>query len=256
MTKSISARIAECEEKIAMYQARYDKADSDRMREKHQKAIDSWTEKLEEAQASSMRSLEKSEKTSVRSTISLGNELWDGEDKNVTFEDEYTEILKDVSLPTIDDSAARHRDLLKKIRVTEIACGLLHDTALENASIEELESHLKSIMQQAARQAKSISNMAVNMYVGLLINGPTIINHYSDDLGFYVDRDVLNGSLRSQETMDNLRDAFNEIFEDSPELKQVMGTMFRGVPKLVAVTAMAFAPTIRLGSAPPIEKKV
>jgi hypothetical protein len=254
MAKSAQARIQECEDKIEMYTARLEKADSSAKKASCQKAINSWQEKLEEARVGQLKSLEKSERASSISTLEAVGTLWEegGDDeketkeaKGVTFSDDYTNIISSASVTS--DDADRHRDLLKKIRVAEITCGLIHDISLENQSIEELEAHLKSILQQAARQSRSVTNMAVNMYVGLLLNGPTIINHYSADLGFYVDRDVLNGSLRSQETMDNIRDAFNEIFEDSPEMKQVMNTMFRGVPKLVAVTAMAFAPTIRLG---------
>lgn len=251
MGKSIHARIAECEEKIAMYQARYDKADTEAKRTKAMKSINAWNERLEEATEMSLKSIEKSEKSSVRSTVPLGNELWEPsqavEDKEVTFADEYTNILASECLP---DNSARHRELLKKIRAAEITCGLMHDMDLEEASIEVLEEHLKSLIQQSARQSKTASSMAANMYVGLLINGPTIINHYSDDLGFYIDRDCFSDALKAQETMENIRSAFSEIFEDSPEIRELFSIVSRGLPKLAAVTVMAIAPSVRLGSAP------
>lgn len=249
MGRSIQSRIAECEEKIAMYQARHDKATTAKMADKSQKAIDAWKERLQEAQDAALRSLEKRETASQRSSTSVGmRNLWAEPEKEVTFaeEPEYTEILESVGGGEI--TAAQRRELLKKIRTIEISCGLLHDMELEDAPLETLEEHLKSLVQQATRQAKTVSGMASTLYIGLLINGPTIINHYSNDLGFHIDKLTFTDSLKNQETINGIQTAFAEIFEDSPEIKQLFTVVSRGLPKLAAITAMAIAPSVRMGA--------
>jgi hypothetical protein len=247
MGKTINARIEECEGKIRQYQTRLDRDPDDA---KAAKRLADWVMKLEEATAESLRSLEKKSSmsgVSVRSTKSVGVAKLSDKIIYDPADDLEDDIIAKLAMPAVEDSSEARRGLLKNIRVIELACGLLHDETLENAPLETLEEVHKSLSQQAIRQTKSSTALVANLYCGLLRNGPKVINYFSSDLGFYIDEDAMTDSMKTKETIDNIQDAFAEIFEDSPEVKEMVNKVSRGLPKLIAVTAIAITPALRLG---------
>lgn len=257
MAVSVNARIAKCDERINELEAELELATNDKEAAKAEKALESWRKKKEVAQAGLLKSLEK--KVRIDDTVSVRStsQLWEPsspptQTTEKPFEDEYSTILNDLQKSTPAQNDDRRRVLLKNIRMLEMSCGLMHDLSLDEAPIEDLEAHHTSIKQQCVRQNKSLTSLAANMYVGLFVNGSHIINHFSDDLGFYVDKDVMNTTFHDSGTMANMQDAIAEIFEDNPEVYQYFATASRGLPRLLAVTAMATLPAVRIGT---IEKK-
>lgn len=258
MAVSVNARIAKCDERINELEAELELATTDKEAAKAEKALESWKKKKEVAQAGLLKSLEKKvridDTVSVRSTSQLWEPSSPPSREVREVEDDYSTILNDLqaTTPTPSQNDDRRRLLLKNIRMLEMSCGLMHDLGLDEAPTEDLEAHHASIKQQFLRQNKSLTSLAANMYVGLFVNGSHIINHFSDDLGFYIDQETMNTTFHDANTLANMQDAIAEIFEDNPEVRQYFTVASRGLPKLLALTAMATLPAVRPGT---IEKK-
>ena len=274
-----SARVKQCEEKVAeyeaevrAYEAKNEDGDYDKDIAKATKSRNSWMEKLDAAREKERVAQEIAERKRVArenvkklreergengdgrddavSTVSFGD-LWGPMNPTqvsqpIPIADEYEAIITQNIPSTIPNTPTIPREeILKKIHTLEIACGMAHDTSLDNADYDTLLDTHKCLSFTVKKLTNSSADMASRIYIGLVVNSPVFLNLYLPQIGITVDEKALNTSLHTPENVQAISEAFAEMFEDDPYLRDLAIKVTRGVPKLLAVTSMAFATSLR-----------
>lgn len=253
-------RIKLCEEKITQYtdtieacrqQEEENNVDLSKDINKAEKMLKSWQEKLEKAQLAkqakdavsqsirekrAQRSEEKEERESI---IGFDGIFEPQVESQPTYEDIITQ-----NIPTINDDEEERREVLKKIHMLEIACGYVHDDQTANMTLSELKDVHKNLAFAAKKSLSSASILAANVYTGLIVNSPAFINLILPDYGITIDKDALRTNINNPETRQQICDAFSEIFEDDPYLREVALKVSRGFPKLGFITMMLYASSV------------
>jgi hypothetical protein len=149
-------------------------------------------------------------------------------------------------IPSPADDEEERRGIIKKIHILEISCGYVHDEGIKDMSIEELRELHKNLAFTAKKSLGSAAALAANVYTGFVVNSPAFINLILPDYGIIVDGDALKANLNNPETRQQICDAFSEIFEDDPYLREVALKVSRGLPKLGFITMMAFMSSVKV----------
>lgn len=251
-------RIKLCEDKIIQYtdtieacrqQEEESNVDLSKDINKAEKMLKSWQEKLEKAQAAKQAkdavSQSIREKRAQRSeekdeTVIGFDGIFEAQvETQPTYEDIITQ-----NIPTVNDDEEERREVLKKIHMLEIACGYVHDDQTTNMTLAELKDVHKNLAFAAKKSLSSASMLAANVYTGLIVNSPAFINLILPDYGIIIDKDTLRTNINNPETRQQICDAFSEIFEDDPYLREVALKVSRGFPKLGFITMMLYASSV------------
>jgi hypothetical protein len=139
--------------------------------------------------------------------------------------------------------------IIKKVRLLEMANGWKQREDLETISDEELKDYHAAAAVSVKSNLNATTSLTTNMFRSLLCSSTNIINPFLADIGIMIDRDELYKSLADPIIQQQIQQAFSEIFEDDPALKQIAMNISRGFPKLGFVCFMVFGGAIR--SCPP-----
>lgn len=146
-------------------------------------------------------------------------------------------------VPMLD--AAKTDQLIKSIRVLEIAGGLAHKE-LQNYSSQELIEYHKGLAFMAKENCRSSVDLLAMVYKGVLINGSKFFNDYEDLFGVSLDSDGIAKTLNDPESFKHVRDAITESLADDPVIAGYVLKVSRGLPKLALYTGTTIVSNVRV----------
>lgn len=235
--------IATCDKKIAEYTAELEiyeakqadeNDDGDYMKEikSLKKKIASWESKKLVAETVKEKT-EKPTETDTTTALLL-------EDVERELEKIGTTVVEKKS-----NESENRSDIIKKVRLLEMANGWPAREDLETISLEDLKSYHSAAAVSVKQNMTSATGLVANLYKSLLCSSPGLINMLIADWGICIDRDSLMKSLSDPTTLKALESAFQEIFDEDPYLKQIAMNISRGLPKLGMLTVSLFATSLR-----------